>query len=64
MRDVGRKSQGQNSQVGEKWKMALGMKESLMVLGNTKTRPRSPICRDQAAKDEAGRASRQPDRHY
>lgn len=58
------KIQGQKSQVGEKWKMALGMKESLTVLGNTKTGPRSPICRDQAAKDEAGRAGRQPDRHY
>lgn len=40
MRDVGRESQGQTSQVGEKWKMALGMKESLTVLGNTKTGPR------------------------
>lgn len=60
----GGKSQGLKSQVGEKWKMALCRKQSLMVLGNTKTRPRWPICGDQAAKDEAGRAGKEPDRHY
>lgn len=63
MRDVGRE-ESRTKVSGEKWKMALCRKQSLMVLGNTKTRPRWPICGDQAAKDEAGRAGKEPDRHY